>query len=530
MKLRRFVAADMRSALALIKEELGPEAVIMSNKRVDDGVEIVAGLADEKAPKASAQVSKKNNSQGPLTKAASKKDSPLARYLEESVGDDDVSLSDLAAFSATASSNDEDDKNSIHESFAKSLLEILERQKRQGKLPQSSSAKDDKEEAVASNKNIEPENKPQDTDADLSSQIAKNEKEKPQKAMPPQPIAERQGIKKLLSDMQAQAQKQEDIELKHGIKSFERKDLLQKDQDAELAHMRDELQSLRKLLQFELAGLISDKGMREQPIRAMLAQVLSASGFDKELASALASLVSPDASVNFAYRELADILESKLQIGDDEIIKEGGVVTLVGPSGVGKTTTIAKLAARFVIKYGPQSIALVTCDHYRIGAFDQIKTYGRIMGCDAYAVKSLAELTELLPKLATKSLVLIDTAGVGLGDERFEMQINELKAQKALQIKHYLVLPATAQRRVLEEAGAHFASLRPQGLILTKTDESTSLCDALSLCLKANLPLCYLSCGQRVPEDLRLADAKAIVREALSSLENETAQNALGDL
>lgn len=528
MKLRRFVAQDMRSALTLIKAELGPEAVIMSSKRVDDGVEIVAGLADDPSPKASAQVSDK--AQGPLTQAASKKDSPLARYLEDGVGDDAVSLSSNTSDSAENQKKSQD-KDGMHESFAKSLLEILERQKRQGKLPSSSSAKDDSDEgedgdsarAIASNHAVDDGSAKNVTDS-------QQKDERPiKKAAPPQPIAERQGIKKLLSDMQSQAKKREDIELKHGIKSFD--NVKKKENtDERIATLSDELQSLRKLLQFELAGLISDKGMREQPVRAMLSQLLSASGFDRELASSLSSMVSADASVNFAFRELADICIAKLKICDDEIIREGGVVTLVGPAGVGKTTTIAKLAARFVIKYGPQSLALVTCDHYRIGAFDQIKTYGRIMGCDAYAVKALSELKELLPRLAKKSLVLIDTAGVGLGDERFEMQLSELKAQKALQMKHFLVLPATAQRRVLEEAGAHFASLRPRGLILTKTDESGSLCDALSLCLKTDLPLCYLSCGQRVPEDLKLADAKAFVREALSSLENETAQSALGDL
>lgn len=524
MKLRRFVAADMRSALALIKAELGPEAVIMSNKRVEDGVEIVAGLADEATSKTSAQVSSKKEVRGPLTEAASKKDSPLARYLEDSVGDDAVSLSSNTSKGSNKDPESFQDKSSAHESFAKSLLEILERQKRQGRLPSSSSARDDKEYAQSAASLDE-------TLASDSGMQNKKAASSLKKATPPQPIAERQGIKKLLSDMQTEALAREDIELKHGIKSFDTPFAQKKTQaDDSIAHMSDELQSLRKLLQFELAGLISDKGMREQPVRAMLSQLLESSGFDRELSSSLASMVSADASVNFAFRELADILISKLKVCDDEIIEDGGVVTLVGPAGVGKTTTIAKLAARFVIKYGPQAVALVTCDHYRIGAFDQIKTYGRIMGCDAYAVKSLCELKELLPKLANKSLVLIDTAGVGLGDERFEIQLCELKAQQALQMKHYLVLPATAQRRVLEEAGAHFASLNPRGLILTKTDESISLCDALSLCLKTDLPLCYLTCGQRVPEDLKLADAKAFVREALSSLENETAQNALGDL
>ena len=183
-------------------------------------------------------------------------------------------------------------------------------------------------------------------------------------------------------------------------------------------------------------------------------------------------------------------------------------MTLIGPAGVGKTTTLAKLAARFVMRYGPDRVALITADHYRIGAVEQVKTYGRIMGCSTFAIKSL-------------------DVGVGLHDERFGTQIAQLKQQSKLKLKHYLVLPATAQRRVLEQAYEHFNSIGLKGLILTKVDESESLADALSLCIKQNLTLSYITDGQRVPEDLSVPVSRTLAVKALSAVENDVAKIAL---
>ena len=285
--------------------------------------------------------------------------------------------------------------------------------------------------------------------------------------------------------------------------------------------MKDELYSIRKLLQFELAGLLSDNRSRKEPVRAMTYELLKGAGLSDKLSQSLSQKIDADASFNFAWRQLSEIISDKLQVGQDEIINEGGIVTLVGPAGVGKTTTLAKLAARFVMKYGPEQLAIVTADHYRIGAVEQIKTYGRIMGCTALAVKSYAEIPKLLLTLGDKSLVLIDTVGVGLNDERFGTQLAQLKQQSQLKMRHYLVLPATAQRRVLEQVYSHFSDISLTGLILTKIDESLSLGDALSVCLERDLCLSYVACGQRVPEDLKVPSVREMTTNLLSSIEND---------
>ena len=464
MKLKRFVAKDMRSALALIKEELGPDAVIMSNKRIENGVEIVAGVENS---------------------APSVKDQVASR----SIKDDEVTLGGSRKASAPKSS-----APSKQEAFAKSLLEILERQKQEQA----------KQQQVASSKR--------------TASAAAPSRE------PPAPLYAQQEMRDLFVK-EEHREVERKVEKTHGISSYISEE--SESEKNELSRMRHEVDSIRRLLQFDVAGLMADSKKREEPVRAMVYELLLSSGFEKSVAHELAETIDADASFNFAWRELAKTIEHRLIIGSDEVVNDGGIVTLIGPAGVGKTTTLAKLAARFVMKYGADRVALVTADHYRIGAVEQVKTYGRIMGCSAFAVKSLDELPQMLHTLRDKSLVLVDTVGVGLYDERFGTQLAELKQQSKLKLKHYLVLPATAQRRVLEQAYDHFSSIGLKGLILTKIDESESLADALSLCIKQKLMLSYITDGQRVPEDLSVPVAKNIAVKALSSVENDVAKYAL---
>ena len=490
MKLKRFVAADMRSALAKIKEELGAEAVIMSNKRVANGVEIIAGV--ETKTVSVEDLSSNAADDGSITQRLLKEDSPLSRIIK----DDEVTLSSSKKASTTPVSKETSKPNSVGgskaEGFARSLLEILERQKQE-------------------------QNKAADAKKASNTSFNNNK-------VPPAPLSEQSGLKDLfVKEKDRDLAKK--VETTHGISSYESKESL--NEKNELSKMRQEVDSIRRLLQFELAGLMSDSKKREEPVRAMIYELLLSSGFEKQLSQELSENIDADASFNFAWRQLASIVEKRLTVGQDEIVNEGGIVTLIGPAGVGKTTTLAKLAARFVMRYGPDRVALITADHYRIGAVEQVKTYGRIMGCSTFAIKSLDELPEMLYTLRDKSLVLVDTVGVGLHDERFGTQIAQLKQQSKLKLKHYLVLPATAQRRVLEQAYEHFNSIGLKGLILTKVDESESLADALSLCIKQKLTLSYITDGQRVPEDLSVPVSRTLAVKALSAVENDVAKIAL---
>lgn len=344
---------------------------------------------------------------------------------------------------------------------------------------------------------------------------------------PPLPLSQQREFKNFFGKSKARQEK-EDYDSKAGIETYRGgvgADASVVRQDLE--KMRTEVESIRKLLQFELAGLLQDNRSRNEPVKAMIYKLLHSVGFSDHVSDLLVSRLPSEISFNSAWREIVKLLEGFILVGDDEIISQGGIVTLIGPAGVGKTTTLAKLAARFVMRYGPQRVAIITADHYRIGAVEQIKTYGRIMGCSTFAVKNLSELPQLLYTLSDKSLILVDTAGVGFKDERFNTQMSQLKLQASLKLKHYLVLPCTTQRKVLQHAYEHFSVLGLTGLILTKIDECQNLGDALSLCIEMKLPVSYITDGQRVPEDLNVPNQHSLTHRALSAIEDDAAQRSL---
>ena len=522
MKLKRFVAKDMREALVKIKDELGPDAVIMSNKRIDDGVEIVAGVStiNDSLTQKVKQVQRNDMLKDRESLEQILKMAKARRESRKVLADDSVFISSAGATRALDDINasleslknarqqdvsEEDNsldafldsvrnapnvKNDRTDKFANSLVEILERQQNDAKKTADGAAS---QKTVAGSPFQEP----------------------------PPSLSENSEFDSLFKKSRTKLEK-EQHENESGIDTY--RDKNPQIDDTNIQAVAEEVQVIRKLLQFELAGLMQESRNRQEPVRAMIERLLVSAGFDQDLSSELVSKVSVDASFNFAWRELSDILEKKIIVGNDEIVKQGGVVSLIGPAGVGKTTTLAKIAARFVMRYGPDRLAIVTADHYRIGAFEQVKTYGRIMGCAAFAVKSLNELPEILYTLRDKSLVLVDTAGVGLKDERFGTQIAQLKMQSSLKLKHYLVLPATAHRRVLTQAYNHFSPIGISGLILTKVDESQSLGDAISLSIKQKLPLTYATDGQRVPEDLFVPKSHLMAIKALSYVEDDVAK------
>ena len=182
-------------------------------------------------------------------------------------------------------------------------------------------------------------------------------------------------------------------------------------------------------------------------------------------------------------------------------------MAVVGPTGVGKTTTIAKLAARYALNRGAQDIALVTMDTYRIGAREQLKTFGRILGTPVYEASDAASLSDTLRGLADKGLVLIDTAGMGQRDLRLARELACL-ADADQDIQVLLAMPANAQTEAMQEIVDAFLTANPAACILTKIDEASSLGGAFSVLIRSGLPLAYVTNGQRVPEDLHFARSR----------------------
>nr|WP_225918029.1 flagellar biosynthesis protein FlhF [Neiella holothuriorum] len=285
---------------------------------------------------------------------------------------------------------------------------------------------------------------------------------------------------------------------------------------AEIEALKEEMLAMRQLLEHQLSGLMKQEMERSEPVRAMLVKQLCKMGIAENLADQFACYIGEHTTGREAWKQLQQLLTEQLVVTEDEILRQGGVVALVGPTGVGKTTTVAKLAARFAAQYGADQVALISTDSYRIGALDQLATYGRILGCPVRSAKNPDELADQLYQLRHRKLILIDTAGMGQRDMRLNEQLNTLISNSRVKIKSYLVLPATAQRDVMQEAIEQFRQIPLRGCIFTKLDECLSLGECISVAIQNAMPIGYLSDGQRVPEDLRVADASYLVKQAFT--------------
>jgi flagellar biosynthesis protein FlhF len=275
------------------------------------------------------------------------------------------------------------------------------------------------------------------------------------------------------------------------------------------ASMQREIKDLRRLLESELAHVSwNDKRLRE-PLQVRVLEDLSAMDIAPDVAAALAALTPRRTNLGDPSNIPMALLLKALPVVDKLSTVNPGVFAIVGPTGAGKTTTIAKLAARWTMRHGSQDLALVSTDAYRIGAREQLMTYARILGATMHAPNSGAELARVLEGLKSKKLVLIDTAGMGPRDVRLNEQLAGL-ARGAKGAQFMLALPAQGEGLALEEIIRAFAPVSPTACILTKVDEAASLGAVISTTLRHKLKIAYLCNGQRVPEDVHSAHHRRV--------------------
>jgi flagellar biosynthesis protein FlhF len=282
-------------------------------------------------------------------------------------------------------------------------------------------------------------------------------------------------------------------------------------QDPALGALRDELHALRGLVEDQLGPIAFGALARRAPRRASLIRRLAATGLTPALCGQFADGVSGDLDDEQCFQAALGALAGCIPCGDDDLLQHGGVVALVGPTGVGKTTTIAKLAARYALSHGTRQVALISTDNYRIGAHEQLMTFGRILGVPVQRAQDAQELRALLDAHSNRALVLIDTAGMGPRDVRL---VEQLATLEGVALKTLLVLSATVQHGALTDAVRAFARVPLAGVVLTKLDEAARLGDALACVIESQLPLLYVSEGQRVPEDLAPARAHQLAQQA----------------
>jgi flagellar biosynthesis protein FlhF len=278
--------------------------------------------------------------------------------------------------------------------------------------------------------------------------------------------------------------------------------------------MTTELKSLRRMLETQLAQLAWKDLTRRAPLHTEMLRELTEIGIEQGLAAEIVAGLPPKCEANVARRHLGSTLSQRLAVTGDQWLENGARVALVGPTGVGKTTALAKLAVRWVLRHGSRDLALVAGDSVRIGAQDQVRSLGQLLGVPVFALDGLEQLPGVLARLDRFRMVLVDTPGAGQRDATLAQRLLQLsRAGGGLQST--LVMAASTQAGALEEVVRRFAPAHPTSCVLTKVDEAVTLGGMLSVLVRARLPIAYISDGQRVPEDLRPARTEELVATAV---------------
>jgi len=432
MKIKRYVAPDMRQAMREVREEQGAEAVILSTRRIAEGIEIIAALDYDEA----------------LMREASRQGAARAPAEPPPPPPPVASIDPTTAPAPPAPVETAVPRAAVSPAAA--------RRARAAAASAAASA-----------------------------------------ATPAAPVAERATAAPLI-ERAAQ----------------------------DTARLRNELGSMREMLEVQLSSLAWNDLERRQPLRARVLREMTRIGIEPDVARSLVDDLPEQINAEQARYLPLGMLSRRLAVSGRALADDAPMVTaLVGPTGVGKTTTIAKLAARAVMRHGADQVALVSTDHYRIGAAAQLEHYGRLLGVRVYPAYDGDSLRKVLELLRDRHTVLIDTAGVASHDPRLNQQLDTLA--QANELRATLVLAANTHAQSLDDAVRAYLPLQPQACILTKLDEAPNLGGALSVLIRRRLALDYTTDGQRVPEDISVADARVLVCRAAQSLKTGVPDDSL---
>lgn len=286
--------------------------------------------------------------------------------------------------------------------------------------------------------------------------------------------------------------------------------------DTAARSLASEIKSMRGLIEEQLVYKAWDTAQHSDPGKARVLADMLRAGFSPALARQFLDRMPPGLAPEKKTAWVKAVLERNLHAvaAADEIVERGGVYALVGPTGVGKTTTVAKIAARCVVRYGADRLALLTTDSYRIGAHEQLRIYGKLLGVRVLAIKDAPDLQFALDDLRGKHLVLIDTVGMSQRDEMVAEQLALLSAA-GTRVERLLLLNATSNGETLDDVVRAYRGGGVHGCIVTKTDEAAGIATALDAAIRHHLALHYVTNGQRVPEDLHLPNKGYLLDRAL---------------
>ena len=502
MQVKRFVAADMRRALELVRQELGPDAIILSSSRVPEGVELLTTTGSDSELM--------QLQQQPLGKMAFSSASPMMsdgawaetevieRAAKQHAGG---SFAQTLAASKTGSSNSGKSGKQLVDDIEQARLRMLASQKVEASA---------KEFLVGKNTVV---------NAGIPRNSGSDAAQKPAASRPQGRKAVTQPVPQVATPKLVSAAERypliDDVEDKVRISSAPAR-------SNDLQELQAEIADMRFLLEQQLDRLgAAANPMSGSPILGSVGRRLERIGLPSEAISKVLSRCTKTHSLSDAWPDALANLAHQLPINGRDVVDQGGIFAFVGPTGVGKTTTIGKLAARYVLQHGADKVALITTDTYRIAAHDQLRSLARILRVPVRVVDESNSLESLLKSLRHCSLVLIDTAGFRHGDPQLKAQLKALADQP--QVKSLLVLSCNSQEQMLKASVHAYGAARLHGCVLTKLDETASMGEALGVVMQSRLPVVYTTDGQDIPKNIDVARAHQLVAKAVALLKSNPA-------
>ncbi|MCV6621516.1 MAG: flagellar biosynthesis protein FlhF [Cellvibrionaceae bacterium] len=524
MQVKRFVAADMRRALELVRHELGPDAVILSNHRNEKGVEVMASL---ELPQKPAPTPTKHLQDSP----AANYDLPMAsdQAWQQQMNGQQLAqqmtgasmMSEQAPMRGQASGKTQEELAQEVASARDKMLAARQRAETQASRNQRPQAKTPTNvvpaNAVATGPAINHANpiNPNDVAAHWQGGNAAQAMPQPQLQVDQYPLHSNVPHSQTRVDHRAM---QGELRAPSHPAPVQPQAM---DVDDKMKLLMSELSDMRSLLEEQIAQTTHQSGVKnpvEDAVRSRLEKLGLSQGVSKQLLNRL----SPGQSISDSWNEALSHLTQSIPVLPKDITEQGGVFAFVGPTGVGKTTTVGKLAARYVMKHGSEQVALITTDTYRIAAHDQLRALGAILKVPVKVVEEDESLKDVIDSFKQRSLILIDTAGFRHGDPMLHQQLALVQQHRA--VRSYLVMAANSQWQMLKASAHAYAGRGLNGAVLSKLDETTGLGEALSVVIEHDLPLAYSTDGQNIPQDIAVARSQHLISTALELSEMDSRQ------